>query len=189
MKALLLVTLSVHLISPFSALLAPPPSFPCPSHDLTAHRLPVHMPGCWAGRAQPHPGCAVMGAPCPGSQRGGGASGRLRQTSTCCFPGGGTEAQRGHRSDPGSCCWNPHASSSPYALSDAVNGFKAFKLSLSLRWNFRVSSSHLTEINQGTGSMTLPPSLIAVPLPTLAVPTGRPAGSRAPLAIGTQGAL
>ena len=117
-----------------------------PSFVLTltflAHRLPVHMPGCWAGRAQPHPGCALMGAPGPGSQRGGGASGRLRQTSTCCFPGGGTEAQRGHRPDPGSRCWSPHASSSPYALSDAVNGFKAFKLSLSLRWNFRVSSSH-----------------------------------------------
>ena len=142
MKALLLVTLSVHLISPFLPFwhLLLPSSVPATTFP--AHRLPVHMPGCWAGRAQPHPGCALMGAPRPGSQRGGGASGRLRQTSTSCFPGGGTEAQRGHRPDPGLCSWSPHASSSPYALSDAFSGFKAFKLSLSLRWNLRVSSSH-----------------------------------------------
>ena len=30
--------------------------------------LLVHTPGCWAGRAQPHPDYALMGAPCPGSQ-------------------------------------------------------------------------------------------------------------------------
>ena len=41
------------------------------------------------------------------------AAGRLRQTSTSCFPGGVTEAQRGHRPDPGSHSWNPHASPTP----------------------------------------------------------------------------
>ena len=142
MKALLLVTLlSIFPLPslPFWHLLLPSSVL-----DMTfpAHCFPVHMLGCWAGRAQPYPGCAVMGAPRPGSQRGGGASGRLRQTSTCCFPGGGTEAQRGHRPDPGLRSWSPQASSSPYALSDAFSGFKAFKLSLSLRWNLRVSSSH-----------------------------------------------
>ena len=142
MKALLLVTLSVHLISPFLPFwhLLHPSSVP--AMTFPAHHLPVHMPGCRAGRAQPHPGYALTGAPGPGSQRGGGASGRLRQTSTSCYPGWGTEAQRGHRPDPGSHGWNPHASSSPYPLSDAFNGFKAFTLSLSLRWNLRVSSSH-----------------------------------------------
>ena len=42
-----------------------------PAHDLPdfpAHCLPVHTSGCWAGRAQPHPGCALTGALCPGSQ-------------------------------------------------------------------------------------------------------------------------
>ena len=33
-----------------------------------AHCLPVHMPGYWAGSAQPHPGCALSGVPRPGSQ-------------------------------------------------------------------------------------------------------------------------
>ena len=68
MKALLLVTLSVHPISPFSALLAPPPPSSVLAMTFPAHCLPVHMPGCRAGRAQPHPGCAMTGAPRPGSQ-------------------------------------------------------------------------------------------------------------------------
>ena len=68
MKALLLVTLSVHPISPFSALLAPPPPSSVLAMTFPAHCLPVHMPGCPAGRAQPHSGCAMTGAPCPGSQ-------------------------------------------------------------------------------------------------------------------------
>ena len=101
------VSISSHPFLPFWPLLLPSS---VPAMTFPAHCLPIHMPGCWAGRAQPHPGCALMGAPRPGSQRGGGASGRLRQTSTCCFPGGGTEAQRGHRPYPGSHSWNPHAS-------------------------------------------------------------------------------
>ena len=63
----LLVTLSVHLPSSFPALLAPPPSSD-PAMTFPAPCLPVHTPGRWAGRAQPHPGCALTGAPRPGSQ-------------------------------------------------------------------------------------------------------------------------
>ena len=57
--------------------ISPPPSLPfwhllLPSFILAmtfpAPCLPVHVPGCWAGRAQPHPGCALTGALCPGSQ-------------------------------------------------------------------------------------------------------------------------
>ena len=68
MKCLILVTLvSIfplpslsfwHLLLPSSV----------PAMTFLAPCLPVHMPGCWAGRAQPHPGCDLSGAPCPGSQ-------------------------------------------------------------------------------------------------------------------------
>ena len=55
----LLVTLNVHLTSSF---------YLCPAMTFSVHRLPVHTPGYWASRAQPHQGCALTGAPCPGSQ-------------------------------------------------------------------------------------------------------------------------
>ena len=41
-----------------------------------------------------------------------------------CFPGGGTEAQRGHRPDPGSHSRNPHASPTPSPLSVPIKGSK-----------------------------------------------------------------
>ena len=61
------VTMSVHFSStslPFWHLLLP--SFVL-AMTFPGHCLPVHMPGCWAGRNQPHPGCALMGVPCSDS--------------------------------------------------------------------------------------------------------------------------
>ena len=58
----------VHLPSSFSVLLAPPPSFLYPGHDLPGSLSSSPHASCWAGRAQPHPGCDLSGAPCPGSQ-------------------------------------------------------------------------------------------------------------------------
>ena len=47
-----------------------------------------------------------------------------------------------------------------------------------------MSSGRLVGIDWQTASRTPPASLTPVPLPTPAVPTGRPAGSRAPLLLG-----
>ena len=47
---------------------SPPPPSSVPAMTFPAPSLLVHTPGCWAGRAQPHPGCALTGAPRPGSQ-------------------------------------------------------------------------------------------------------------------------
>ena len=57
--------------------ISPPPSLPfwhllllsfILAMTFPAPCLPVHMPGCWAGRTQSHLGCALMGASCPGLQ-------------------------------------------------------------------------------------------------------------------------
>lgn len=142
-----------------------------------AHHLPVHTPGCRAGRAQPHPGCLYQGTTSRLTERRR-ASGRLRQTSTCCFPQvGELRAQRGHRPGQEVTWLEPPGLLFSIYLSDAFNGFKAFKLSLSLRWNLRVSSTNQTGIRLGYRRHDTPsPPSLAVPLPTLAVPTGRPLG-------------
>ena len=58
----------VHLPSSFSVLLAPPPSFLCPGHDLPGSLS--SSPRAWLlGQAGlSHIQAALMGAPCPGSQ-------------------------------------------------------------------------------------------------------------------------
>ena len=63
----LFVTLSIHFPSSYSAFLAPPPSFFCPGHDFPSSLSSCPHAWHWAGRAPPHPGCALTGAPCPGS--------------------------------------------------------------------------------------------------------------------------
>ena len=84
------------------------------------------MPGCRAGRAQPHPGCVMTGAPRPGSQIRV-EKGLLGDSDKLPLPAfQGTGLTQDH------AVGTPHASSSPYALSNAFNGFKAFKLSLIL---------------------------------------------------------
>ena len=88
-----------------------------------------------------------MGAPRPGSQTRveEGLLGDSDKFPLPAFEVGEQGPREGTRPDPESHGWNPRASSSPYPLSDAFSGFNAFnelKLSLSLKWNFRVSSTN-----------------------------------------------
>ena len=87
-------------------------SFLCPSHDLPGSLS--SSPHAWLlGRQD-----SVTSRLCSDGgimsrltdYSGGEVAGKLREN--CCFPGGGTEAQRGYRPYPGSHSSNPHASPS-----------------------------------------------------------------------------
>ena len=71
--------------------------------------LPVHVPGCWAGRAQPHPGCALTGALCPSSHIRV-EEGLLGTQANLLLPSWATEAQSG------TCLTQGHTAGTPMAL-------------------------------------------------------------------------
>ena len=139
-----------------------------------AHCLPVLMPGCRAGRAQPHPACALMGAPCPGSQIRveEGLLGGLGKAAA--FQVGKLRPREGTGLTQG------HTAGTPMALlPQELTLCHSMDPNLSFNHKY-ISQAYFMEVKLGTNlqtdSKTLPASLIAgAPPPHLAGPTGKPA--------------